>query len=350
MKKFYLSTKSNGFTLAEVLITLGIIGVVSAMTLPTLISNYQSEALTTKKLLFEDRLEEAMNQMRFHEKLNGYADAEEFVDELAKYLKINEVCDLADMQECFPDIVINSCDDEWELSDLQSGNDFASTTDKTDFSSENVGVVFADGTKAIVNYDLNCDWLDPYDGGANRSEAVQCVTLLADVNGNKGKNTVGNDILPINTIMGVSIDGICWSLSDILPSTIDCTDTSGVDYKYCEGNTYFSEDYWAAANKACSEQGESLPTLAELSSLYNYLHDTDVISFDDTSVYSLTVNTDKVAELNFSSRTGSSSTFYQWSSVTTAACHAKLVGWSGNHLGLYINSRNNEYASARCVK
>lgn len=31
----------RGFTLAEVLITLGIIGVVAAMTLPTLISNYQ---------------------------------------------------------------------------------------------------------------------------------------------------------------------------------------------------------------------------------------------------------------------------------------------------------------------
>ena len=32
-------TKRLGFTLAEVLITLGIIGVVAAMTIPTLISN-----------------------------------------------------------------------------------------------------------------------------------------------------------------------------------------------------------------------------------------------------------------------------------------------------------------------
>ena len=35
--------KSFGFTLAEVLITLGIIGVVAAMTLPTLIQNYQKK-------------------------------------------------------------------------------------------------------------------------------------------------------------------------------------------------------------------------------------------------------------------------------------------------------------------
>ena len=39
--------KLKGFTLAEVLITLGIIGVVAAMTLPTLISNYQKVALET---------------------------------------------------------------------------------------------------------------------------------------------------------------------------------------------------------------------------------------------------------------------------------------------------------------
>lgn len=42
MKKF------NGFTLAEVLITLGIIGVVAAMTLPTVIKNYQKKVASTR--------------------------------------------------------------------------------------------------------------------------------------------------------------------------------------------------------------------------------------------------------------------------------------------------------------
>lgn len=35
----------NGFTLAEVLITLGIIGVVAAMTIPTLIANTRAAQL-----------------------------------------------------------------------------------------------------------------------------------------------------------------------------------------------------------------------------------------------------------------------------------------------------------------
>lgn len=36
--------KRYGFTLAEVLITLGIIGVVAALTIPTLIQNYKDRA------------------------------------------------------------------------------------------------------------------------------------------------------------------------------------------------------------------------------------------------------------------------------------------------------------------
>lgn len=37
--------KINGFTLAEVLITLGIIGIVAALTLPALIANKQAKEL-----------------------------------------------------------------------------------------------------------------------------------------------------------------------------------------------------------------------------------------------------------------------------------------------------------------
>ena len=44
----YYEVPVYGFTLAEVLITLGIIGLVAAMTVPTLISNYQEKVLDTK--------------------------------------------------------------------------------------------------------------------------------------------------------------------------------------------------------------------------------------------------------------------------------------------------------------
>ena len=38
----------DAFTLAEVLVTLGIIGVVSAMTVPTLMQNYQRQSYVTQ--------------------------------------------------------------------------------------------------------------------------------------------------------------------------------------------------------------------------------------------------------------------------------------------------------------
>ena len=40
-----MKTKYSGFTLAEVLITLGIIGIVAAMTLPSVINNSRNKQL-----------------------------------------------------------------------------------------------------------------------------------------------------------------------------------------------------------------------------------------------------------------------------------------------------------------
>ena len=42
----------SAFTLAEVLITLGIIGVVAAMTMPVLISNHNKSVVEAKHIMF----------------------------------------------------------------------------------------------------------------------------------------------------------------------------------------------------------------------------------------------------------------------------------------------------------
>ena len=43
--------KKQAFTLAETLITLGIIGIVAAMTMPALIANYQKKVLEQNRLI-----------------------------------------------------------------------------------------------------------------------------------------------------------------------------------------------------------------------------------------------------------------------------------------------------------
>ena len=47
-KGFTAAYRKSAFTLAEVLITLGIIGVVAAMTLPTLVNDKQNKELQTQ--------------------------------------------------------------------------------------------------------------------------------------------------------------------------------------------------------------------------------------------------------------------------------------------------------------
>ena len=54
-------TKRFGFTLAEVLITLGIIGVVAALTLPTLIVNYQKKVAAKRLSQTYNQLYQAIN-------------------------------------------------------------------------------------------------------------------------------------------------------------------------------------------------------------------------------------------------------------------------------------------------
>ncbi len=82
-----MKIKRSAFTLAEVLITLGIIGVVAAMTLPTLIANYQKQATVNKIKKFYTNI----NQVYLRAQIdNGeystwsYNDVEDYYN---KYLK-----------------------------------------------------------------------------------------------------------------------------------------------------------------------------------------------------------------------------------------------------------------------
>ena len=100
MEKIFkaIRKKEVAFTLAEVLITLGIIGIVAAMTIPTLISNYQKKQTVTKLQKAISIFNQAY-KMSFDEV--GNPSPQEAFDMgptkyintyWAPYLKINNIC------------------------------------------------------------------------------------------------------------------------------------------------------------------------------------------------------------------------------------------------------------------
>ena len=96
----------KGFTLAEVLITLAIVGIVAAMTIPTLVHKYQAKVLKTQFVkaysLFSQQLEFAQNDYginlgtycsKLDVNLNAYVNKEECYNIFDNYLKMVGKCE-----------------------------------------------------------------------------------------------------------------------------------------------------------------------------------------------------------------------------------------------------------------
>ena len=253
-------TKKLGFTLAEVLITLAIIGVVAAMTIPTLIANYQQRSWDTAASVFNRRLGEALKVMNVNSNLAGFNSTQAFVDELGKNIKITRTCDSNHLTDCFVETIYTGADpiDTTKLKQAKNLNS------ATDYGTETIGVQFADGVNALIAYNKNVV-NDPYSsevvkvtGSDQKSVGLdtQALAILYDVSGAKTPNIygAGKDIRGLNIAIktGATVQVIGSSYS-----AVDCTDSSADGYEYC--GTNYSENYWAGAKKACADLGMSLP-------------------------------------------------------------------------------------------
>lgn len=92
--------KNKGFTLAEVLITLGIIGVISALVLPSLITNTASAQIGPKLAKAASSVEQANARLLDANSIDALSDAEfypnpiEYMAELSNYLKMTRKSNL----------------------------------------------------------------------------------------------------------------------------------------------------------------------------------------------------------------------------------------------------------------
>jgi len=90
--------KRHGFTLAEVLITLGIIGVVAALTIPGLINNYKAHRLHSQFLKSYSTIQQVFKQMEADDvSLNpaDYVKGNLFYKQFMKYLQAPFDCGIS---------------------------------------------------------------------------------------------------------------------------------------------------------------------------------------------------------------------------------------------------------------
>ena len=281
--------KRAAFTLAEVLITLAVIGIVAALTLPGLIQNHNEKAWSTAKDLWEKKLTETVRRMNIDGVMTGHDTTEDFMNTFKNYMKVIKTCDNTDINKCYSAKIVQTGSDsepiEVETSDLKTAENLGNS----EWGTNTMSFVIADGTTVIMAYNPNCAYADPIEDTGSQ---VSCLGFMVDVNGKKGPNKVGDDIALKGQIALSTCDNpigdMCWSI-DFQPTAIDtCSDTTWDDN--LTENDGCSTNYWAGAKKACSDMGMSLPTRAQLAQLASEIYlksDGSAVTINEKEDYSL---------------------------------------------------------------
>ena len=182
--------KRYGFTLAEVLITFAIIGVVAAITIPTMIANYQKQQYVTQLKQVYSQIGQALKLMMVDEGINKVSDTDMLTsstDEidadtlqraggfLNKYFKVIKDCGTQNKNPCFPE-VNNSVDGADNISTGMTGASYC--------------VIIESGTSICVK------------------PATQPIPgfFTIDTNGLKTPNTDGRDIFGFGFYYDGSLD------------------------------------------------------------------------------------------------------------------------------------------------
>ena len=318
------SSTKTAFTLAEVLITLAIIGIVAVLVIPPLIRNYQSRSWSTASDLFQKRLTEATKQMNTQGQLLGYSSTEDFVNNgLSKYMKIIKKCNKDELDKCFSP-KFNYGSEELETSSLTTASNFG----KDNWSTDPYGIILDNGTTALLVYNKDCSYIDPYN---NQIDGTSCLSVAYDVNGMKTPNTINQDLFTMNASLSkyaciskglLNETGVCLtqSLFGINFTVADCLkikDEYGL--KYCYGFWISSGssdptayDRFAGAVVACGGLNH-VASEAQLEKIAQYVYKREDIPdtiFDSDKLDDLVLDPDRWKEVSGKDLPSSGSAYY----------------------------------------
>ena len=214
-----LSSNLKGFTLAEVLVTLGIIGVVSAMTVPSLMQNYQRQSYVTQLHKVYNELSQAsIKYMTDNNAINLREAGLNSVDASVDFIKEN----FKIVQDCGTDAVPCFADSYKKLSGFSvTANDHERY------------FVLANGASIATTF------------RSQKTYGDMVLDIFVDSNGKKGPNILGRDFF----IMYVYNNGVIDDINFEEKADGDGLDITVVplssDYRermfttYCKGNTNY---------------------------------------------------------------------------------------------------------------
>jgi len=333
----------QGFTLAEVLITLGIIGVVAAMTIPTLVADYQAKSWNTSAQVFERKLTEALKVMNTQQALAGYTTTEAFIDELKKHIKITKTCNNTKLMDCFGEtITMRNNPVSVDLTSISTSADLG----QGDWDTNLVGAQFANGTTALIAYNPNCKQ-DPY---SNSVTGKDCLAILYDTSGYKSPNHLSKDLRANEYVKKIGTKSICaleigstcyatlgfkptphiWNACDADGNTTDSEDLElmqNYGINKCLRSDYgYKKDYWAGAVITCGGI-DKMPTSAQLAELATYIYGTTTSATGSTDCPrdnngTRTICRDDTKALSLGLNITPNSYFTIWSNKENSAGHA----------------------------
>ena len=224
MRGFNFMKKFKAFTLAEVLVTLGIIGVVSAMTVPTLMQNYQRQSYVTQLHKVYNELGQAAERYKADNNLVSLREGrimgnkDEVHNFVLQYFKVVKDCGgrywSSASNACFAQKYTSI--DGSSTTNLQGQECFATVVLASGAAlCFDTGAATSVGAAEDINGDGKVDENDVINNtGVNAGMAI---TVEVDVNGPKGPNVAGRDLFSID----IAPNGLVYDSKWTDSSTVD---------------------------------------------------------------------------------------------------------------------------------
>ena len=183
----------KGFTLAEVLLTLGIIGVIAAVTIPTLVTNTRGVKIGPSLLKFKNSIENAFEQIKADEMSSTLSLAS--IAELPQYLHMTSYNDTQVYNYTSPDgsskhgISTKYYNELHEICIERQGSYPGCEDDAGLNSRDSYASTLNDGMVIVINPASHA-FKDDYTGPLKGIIAE----ILVDIDGDKSVNKAGKDV------------------------------------------------------------------------------------------------------------------------------------------------------------